>query len=150
MGKGRILGILRRALVPQAGLTLAQEDRRRDCRYHLTETLPIHLDGSSARRRNYAPFSRDSSISGVSPRACALRPASSRICCRARCSPPASSRSQRPRRACILRFSSAGAELYACAVCGSSGIVMVGLTMAVFYDKTILFISVITVPTAIG
>src|SRR6478752_8679317 len=31
---------LRRALVPQAGLTLAQEDRRRDCRYHLTETLP--------------------------------------------------------------------------------------------------------------
>jgi hypothetical protein len=26
MGKGRILGILRRALVPQAGLTLVQEE----------------------------------------------------------------------------------------------------------------------------
>jgi hypothetical protein len=44
MGKGRILGILRRALVPQAGLTLAQEDRRGDCRYHLTETLPHGAD----------------------------------------------------------------------------------------------------------
>src|SRR6476646_11706936 len=34
---------LRRALLPQAGLTLAQEDRRRDCRYHLTETLQNFL-----------------------------------------------------------------------------------------------------------
>jgi hypothetical protein len=38
-----------------------------------------------------------------------------------------------------LRFSSAGAELYTWAVCGSSGMVMVGLAMVinqlVFYDK---------------
>jgi len=42
-----------------------------------------------------------------------------------------------------LALSSAEAELYACAVCGSSGMVMVGLAMTItgplFYDKLILF-----------
>jgi hypothetical protein len=52
MGKGRIFGILRRALVPQAGLTLAQEDRRRDCRYHLSMSR-ADTRNTRTRRSNF-------------------------------------------------------------------------------------------------
>src|SRR6476646_10045823 len=84
MGKGSILGIrrapstslgispagsnarktaqLRRALVPQAGLTLAQENKRRDCRYPLTETLPRMRE----RRRSTHVFFHAGRIRGRS------------------------------------------------------------------------------------
>src|SRR6266699_52830 len=53
----------------------------------------------SKTQRNYAPFSRESSSSGVSPRSFALRPTSSSTCCSDEYSPAASSRSQRLNRA---------------------------------------------------
>ncbi len=79
----------------------------------------------SKTQRNYAPFRRESSISGVSPRSFALRPTSASTCCSDGYSPAASSRSQRLSSACIFRFCSGAAESYARAVCGSSGIVIV-------------------------
>src|SRR6478735_1360659 len=54
MGQGRTLGVLRRALVPQAGLALAQEDRRRDCRYHLSETTAAHASNGDCCSVVYA------------------------------------------------------------------------------------------------
>ena len=84
----------------------------------------------SKTQRNYAPFSRESSISGVSPRSFAFRPTSSSTCCSDGYSPAASSRSQRLSSACIFRFCSGAAESYARAVCGSSGIVIVVFAMA--------------------
>jgi hypothetical protein len=79
----------------------------------------------SKTQRNYAPFSRESNISGVSPRAFALRPTSSSTCCNGGQSPAASSRSHRLNKAWILRLSSGAAELYIWAVWASIGIVMV-------------------------
>lgn len=84
---------------------------------------------ASKTQRNYAPLSRESNISGGSPRAFAFRPTSSSTCCREGYSPAASSRSQRLNRAWILRFSSGAAELYAWAICGSRGIAMVGFAV---------------------
>jgi hypothetical protein len=90
----------------------------------------------SNTQRNYAPFRRESSISGVSPRSFAFRPTSSSTCCNDRVSPAASSRSHRPSSACIFRFSSGAAESYARAVCGSSGIVIVAFAMALTFPHS--------------
>lgn len=53
----------------------------------------------SKAQRNYAPLSSEASISGVRPRDCAFRPASSSTCCRETESFPVSSRNHRLRRA---------------------------------------------------
>ena len=62
--------------VPQAGLTLAQEDRRRDCRNHLTETLPPPVGGLNlfVARVLKSHASQLSNLSGVvpAPRQCSL------------------------------------------------------------------------------
>src|SRR6266581_5186208 len=93
----------------------------------LTETFV------SKTQRNYAPFRRESRISGVSPRSFALRPTSSRTGCKDGYSPAASSRSQRLSSACIFRFCSGAADSYARAVCGSSVIVIVAFAMALTF-----------------
>jgi hypothetical protein len=60
----------------------------------------------SNTHRNYAPFSKESNISGVSLRAFALRPTSSSTCSSGASSPDVNYRSQRLKTACIFRFSS--------------------------------------------
>ena len=56
----------------------------------------------SRTQRNYAPFRSESRTSGVSPRACALRPASSSTCSNDGSSLDVNSRSQSPTSACIF------------------------------------------------
>jgi len=90
----------------------------------------------SRTQRNYAPFRRESRVSGVSPRSFALRPTSSSTCCSEGYSPAANSRSHRLNRACIFRFCSGAAESYARAVCGSSGIVMVGFGIVLLFGHS--------------
>src|SRR5258707_4140560 len=76
----------------------------------------------SNTQRNYAPFTSESNVSAVSPRAFAFLPTSSRTSASDAYSPIASSRIHRLNKASILRFSAGAADSYARAVSASSGI----------------------------